>query len=374
MTPERLLQAKILIIEDDRISLRLLKGILIDAGFSNIKTLVKASLACALYQEYQPDLVVLDLHLPDGDGFTIMQDLAKLDPGDYLPVLVITGDGDRAVHLRALAAGAKDFLTKPYDRSNVLLRCRNLLEVRMLHNEVRHKNVTLEQMVSERTAELQKSRIDVIQRLGFAAECRDTETGLHIIRMSRSAQLLAREMGLDAEECELIFSTSPLHDIGKIAIPDQILLKEGPLTPDEWKIMRMHAEIGGDILSGGDSAFLIMAEQIARTHHEKWDGSGYPKGLKGENIPLVGRICAICDVFDALTSERPYKKAWPVEDAVQEIKKLSGTHFDPQVVSAFMKVLPHIKEATHDVEARSNLNLRKPLRERALREAEAKVK
>jgi putative two-component system response regulator len=370
MTPERLLKAKILIIEDDRTSMRLLKGILTDAGFSNIKTLVRAASAQALYQEYQPDLVILDLHLPDGDGFTVMRDLAKLDPDDYLPVLVITGDGDRGVHLRALAAGAKDFLTKPYDRSHVILRCRNLLEVRMLHNEVRHKNVTLEQMVLERTNELRKSRIDVIQRLGFAAECRDTETGLHIIRMSRSAQLVACELGLSEEECELILSTSPLHDIGKIAIPDQILLKEGPLSPEEWKIMRMHAEIGGDILSGGDSAFLEMAEQIARTHHEKWDGGGYPKGLKGEEIPIVGRICAVCDVFDALTSERPYKKAWPVDEAVLEIKKLAGTHFDPCVVSAFVKVLPRIKEVTRDVEARSNPDQRKPLREKVFHGSE----
>lgn len=366
MTPELLLKAKILIIEDDRTSMRLLKGILTDAGFSNIKTLVRAASAQTLYQQYQPDLVILDLHLPDGDGFTVMRDLAKLDPDDYLPVLVITGDGDRAVHLRALAAGAKDFLTKPYDRSSVILRCRNLVEVRMLHNEVRHKNIDLEKLVLERTNELRKSRIDVIQRLGFAAECRDTETGLHIIRMSRTAQLVAKELGLSEEDCELVLSTSPLHDIGKIAIPDQILLKEGPLTPEEWKIMRMHAEIGGDILSGGDSAFLEMAELIARTHHEKWDGSGYPKGLKGEGIPLVGRICAVCDVFDALTSERPYKKAWPVDEAVLEIKKLSGAHFDPCVVNAFLKMLTQIKDVTRDVEARSNDAERRPLREKAL--------
>lgn len=344
MNPEKLLSARILIIEDDRVSLKFLKQILTDAGFVNIRSLVRAANVVAVYEEYKPDLVILDLHLPDGDGFTLMKDLARIDLEDYLPVLVITSDSDRVVHLRALAVGAKDFLTKPFDRSNVLLRCRNLLEVRMLHNEVRQKNENLEQIVAQRTAELQRSRVDVIQRLGYAAECRDTETGMHIIRMSHMAKLLAQEIGLSQEECELIFSTSPLHDVGKIAIPDQILLKQGPLTPEEWKIMRMHAEIGGDILSGGDSAFLKMAELIARTHHERWDGSGYPKGLKAEEIPLVGRICSICDVFDALTTDRPYKRAWSFDEAMGEIKKLSGIHFDPEIVKAFIKILPKIQK------------------------------
>ncbi len=349
MNPEKLLSARILIIEDDRVSLKFLKQILIDAGFLNIRSLVRAANVVSVYEEYKPDLVILDLHLPDGDGFTLMKDLARVDQDDYLPVLVITSDSDRVVHLRALAVGAKDFLTKPFDRSNVLLRCRNLLEVRMLHNEVRQKNENLEQMVAQRTAELQRSRVDVIQRLGYAAECRDTETGMHIIRMSHMAKLLAEEIGLSQEECELIFATSPLHDVGKIAIPDQILLKQGPLTPEEWKIMRLHAEIGGDILSGGDSAFLKMAELIARTHHERWDGSGYPKGLKAEEIPLVGRICSVCDVFDALTTDRPYKKAWSFDEAMCEIKKLSGKNFDPDIVKAFVKILPKIQKLSDQI-------------------------
>lgn len=349
MDPEKLLSARILIIEDDRLSMKLLKQILIDAGFSQIRSLVRVANATTVYQEYKPDLVLLDLHLPDGDGFSLMKDFARLDPEDYLPVLVITSDIDRVVHLRALASGAKDFITKPFDRSNVLLRCRNLLEVRMLHNQVKQKNENLEQMVRQRTHELQRSRVDVIQRLGYAAECRDTDTGLHIIRMSRMAQILAEEMGFSQKECELILATSPLHDVGKIAIPDQILLKPGPLTPEEWKIMRMHAEIGGDILSGGDSDFLAMAELIARTHHEKWDGTGYPKGLKEEEIPLVGRICAICDVFDALITDRPYKKAWSMEEAIEEIKKLSGIHFDPKVVRAFIKILPRLKKMSEQI-------------------------
>jgi putative two-component system response regulator len=288
-----------------------------------------------------------------------MNHLHKDFPGEYLPVIVISSDADENIHLRALSAGAKDFLGKPYDRAKVILRCRNLIETNLLHNEVKEKNKNLAQTIRERTAELHQSRLDVIRRLGYAAEYRDTDTGDHIVRMSTYCEALARKLEMNDEECELILATSPLHDVGKIAIPDSVLLKPGALTPQEIDIMRSHAEIGAEILSGGTSPFLKMAETIALTHHERWDGKGYPRGLKGEDIPFVGRICAVCDVFDALTSERPYKKAWSFDAAVKEIKRMIGVNFDPKVADAFIHILPKIKEISRDVNSVNRRSVRR---------------
>lgn len=365
VTPEKILGARVLIVEDDKASTRLLKGILEDSGFTSVRSMPDARKIVDTYKSYKPDLVILDMNLPEIDGFEAMKRLKAIDGEDYLPILVISGSDDHEhMHLRALSAGAKDFLTKPYDRSKVLLRARNLIEVSLLHSEIKDKNRNLEAIVAERTKELRDSRIDVIRRLGYAAEYRDTETGQHIVRMSRFAAALAAELGMNPEDCELVLTTSPLHDVGKIAIPDRILLKNGPLSSEEWEIMKTHTEIGGRILSGGESAFLKMAETIAMTHHERWDGAGYPRGLAGEKIPLVGRICAVCDVFDALTSERPYKRSWSFEDAVKEIKRLDGSYFDPKVVSAFMKVLPKIKAISKEVDMMSAQSVKEALKKR----------
>ena len=345
-----ILNANILIVEDDKLSRKLLTKILSSTGFKNIHAVPNANNFLKLYDQLQPDLVILDLNLPGIDGFQAMQRLREDRPDAFLPVLVISSDDEEHVHLRALASGAKDFLGKPYNRPKVLVRCRNLIETHLLYKELRGKNQELEDKVRDRTRELRDSRLDVIRRLGYAAECRDSDTGDHIIRMSRYCACLARAMGMSEEDCELVLATTPLHDVGKIAIPDSILLKPGPLTPEEWNVMKTHAIIGGEILSGGDSSFLKMAEEIARTHHERWDGKGYPAGRKGTEIPLVGRICSVCDVFDALTSDRPYKKAWMVDDAVKEIKKMSGTYFDPDVVDTFMAILPEIRTIKKDVD------------------------
>ncbi|MBF0618840.1 MAG: response regulator [Candidatus Omnitrophica bacterium] len=350
LTSEQILNAKILIVEDDKLSRLLLKNILSSAGFKNIRALPNATRILRIYASYKPDLLVLDLSLPKVDGFRVLQQLKEQNPDDYLPVLVISQEMDDGVHLRTLAAGAKDFLSKPYDRPKVILRAKNLIEVRLLHNEVRDKNKDLEKVIRSRTQELRDTRLDVIRRLGYAAECRDSDTGQHIVRMSRYCAALAKAMGMNDEECDLVLTTSPLHDIGKIAIPDSVLLKPGQLTAEEWQVMKTHADIGGELLSGSDSTFLRMAETIARTHHERWDGSGYPRGLKGEDIPLVGRICAVCDVFDALTSDRPYKKAWSAEDALKEIRRLSGTHFDPRIVQVFFDILPDIRSIRREIE------------------------
>ena len=351
ISPEAILQARILIVEDDKVSRTLLEKILVSSGFMNVRAIPNAGRIRAIYKKFIPDLLILDLNLPGLDGFKVMQQLMQDHADDYLPILVISSENDEKIHLRALAGGAKDFLNKPYDRPKVLLRARNLIEVRLLYRELWGKNDELEQKVRERTTELRESRLDVIRRLGFAAECRDNETGQHIVRMSRYCACLARAMGMSNEDCELILATTPMHDVGKIAIPDAILLKQGPLSPQEWEVMKTHPSVGAEILAGADSPFLRMAEMIARCHHEKWDGSGYPHKLKGEAIPLPARICAVCDVFDALTSDRPYKKAWAVEDAAKEIKKLSGTHFDPVIVDTFVAILREILLIKRDVEA-----------------------
>jgi len=357
-TSQDILNARILIVEDDKVSRQLLTRILSSTGFKNIHSAPNANHLLKLYGQIDPDLLILDLNLPGVNGFQALQRLREKYPDAFLPVLVISSDDEEHIHLRALASGAKDFLGKPYNRPKVLVRCRNLIETHLLYKELRGKNQELEDKVRERTRELRDSRLDVIRRLGYAAECRDSDTGDHIIRMSRYCTCLARAMGMSEEECELLLATTPLHDVGKIAIPDRILLKPGPLTQEEWDVMKTHAIIGGEILSGGESSFLKMAEEIARTHHERWDGKGYPAGRKGNDIPLVGRICAVCDVFDALTSDRPYKKSWTVDDAVKEIRKMSGTYFDPDVVAAFTAILPEIRSIKKDVDALAHQVLR----------------
>lgn len=341
-------KAKILIVDDEPTSIRLLTKILSDAGYTNIKSTRDPKKVQKLYNDIQPDLLVLDLHMPHMEGFKIMDQLkASHSEDDYLPILVISQERNRVIQFSALEAGAKDFLVKPYDSIEVLLRIRNFLEIRMLHQKMSEQNLVLEKKVKERTEQLYQTEKDVIQRLSRAVEYRDSETGTHTFRMSEYAYYLAEAVGMGPTECEIISTACSLHDIGKIGIPDSILQKPGKLTPDEWEVMQTHTTIGGELLAGSDSKFLKLGKEIALTHHEKWDGSGYPKGLKGEKIPLVGRICGLCDVFDALTSVRPYKEAWSWDDALEEIKKGSGSHFDPAIVDCFFRILPKIQEI-HD--------------------------
>jgi putative two-component system response regulator len=343
ITDEQILNAKILIVDDQVLSVRLLMEIFRKAGYKNLAYTNDSRQASKLYREVRPDLMVLDLNMPHMDGFQVMAQLKEIEGSSYLPVLVLSNEENQVVRLLALESGAKDFLNKPFDRIEVLIRIRNLIEVRMLHNETKDQNKILEEKVKGRTQELYDTQIDVIQRLGRAVEYRDSETGMHTLRMSHYAACLSAKAGLSTEKCELILIASPLHDIGKIGIPDSILQKPGKLTPEEWKIMQTHTTIGAELLSGSNSKFIRMAREIALNHHEKWDGSGYPNGLKGEDIPLVGRICCLCDVFDALTNKRPYKKAWSLEETLEEIKKGSGSHFDPNLVKCFFAILPQIK-------------------------------
>ena len=251
---------------------------------------------------------------------------------------------DTETRLKAIKAGAKDFVNKPFIMEEMLARINNLLEVRMLHNSLHNEKRSLETQVVESSEELRQYQVEIIHRLARAAEYRDNETGMHVIRISKLCERLAQGHGLNDHECHLIRHASPMHDIGKIGIPDQILLKAGKLSAKEWSIMKTHADIGALILSGSESEFLQMAEIIAGSHHERWDGNGYPRGLKGEEIPLVSRIVTVCDVFDALTSDRPYKQAWTIEDTVDEMEKQRGKLFDPNVLQTFMDLLPEMVE------------------------------
>ena len=337
-------EAKILVVDDVEANVVLLDRMLRGEGYKNVYSITDPCLVEDLYRFHRFDIVLLDLNMPEMSGFEVMEKLKEIEGDDYAPILVLTAQSDRDTRLQALEHGARDFIGKPFDRIEVLTRIRNMLEVRLLHNQIRDQNRILEHKVNERTQELNDTRLEIIRRLGRAAEYRDNETGLHIIRMSQFSACLAQASGMGSDDCEMLLNASPMHDIGKIGIPDRILLKPGKFEPEEWEIMKTHARIGAEILSGHQSPLLEMARCIALSHHEKWDGTGYPYGLSGENIPLVGRIVALCDVFDALTSERPYKKAWETQAALDYISENNGKHFDPNLVRLFFKILPQILE------------------------------
>ena len=330
--------ARILVVDDEEANVRLLERALGEAGYRNVQSTTDPRQVSSMVVEFKPDLILLDLLMPHVDGFEVMRSLELLLPGgSYIPVLVLTGDATRETRQLALASGANDFLTKPFDIDEVLLRIRNMLEVKLLHEQLRDKNEALEHHVRTRTRELEEAQIETFERLALAAEYRDDITGQHTRRVGRTAALIAGRLGLPESSRELIQRASGLHDVGKIGVPDGILLAERRLTPEEFEVVKTHTAIGARILSESRSPLLRMAEEIALTHHERWDGAGYG-GLVGNAIPLSGRITAVADVFDALTHERPYKEAWTVEAAVAFIESERGGHFDPAVVDAFLHV------------------------------------
>ncbi len=335
-------KASILIVDDEPSNVRLLEKILATAGYHNVVGTQDPIQSLTLYQEHNSDLILLDIDMPKLDGYGVMEKLNTLTNKHLPPILVLTAQHMQSYRQRALDNGARDYVTKPFDANELLSRVRNLLEVQMAQKFMHHQNKILEQKVLERTQLIQQTRLHVVRCLGRAAEYRDNETGLHIIRMSKMAVMIAQAAGMDDEQCDLLLNAAPMHDIGKIGIPDYILLKPGKLTSEEWTKMQTHAQIGADILSGDESDLMSMAQNIALTHHEKWNGKGYPGGLEGEEIPLSSRVTALADVFDALTSERPYKKAWPLEQAVDLIKEESGQHFDPDLVRIFLDLLPEL--------------------------------
>lgn len=327
-------EARILIVDDELANVRLLEFILEDAGYTQVQSTMDSNEVLSLFRESPPDLLALDLTMPHPDGFEVMQLLKPhLAEEGYFPILILTADITPEFKLRALAEGGKDFVTKPFNAGEVLLRIENLLQARLRH-------VILGDAVRERTRELEVSQLETLQRLALAAEYRDDDTGLHTKRVGTNAACIARAMGLPGAQVDLLLLAAPLHDVGKIGITDAILLKPGKLTDEEFATMKEHTSIGGKMLSGSSSPWLQLAEEIALTHHERWDGKGYPCGLRGEAISLPGRIVAVADVFDALTHERPYKKAWPEAEAIAEIERQSGSQFDPRVVAAFLAT-PH---------------------------------
>ncbi len=332
-----ILQGRILIVDDQSANVLLLEKMLSGAGYVSVTSTTHPDEVCGLHQQNHYDLILLDLQMPIMSGFQVMEGLRKIEPDGYLPVLVITAQPGHK--LRALESGAKDFVTKPFDRSEVLLRVRNMLEVRLLNRELRKYSEELEQRVQARTADLQANYLETVLALIRAAEHKDEDTGLHVRRIGHYSRELAGMLGLDAQCRDQIFCASPMHDVGKIGIPDNILQKPGALTPEDWSIMKAHTVMGAKILGAGKSPYLRMGAEIALHHHERWDGGGYPHGIGGEIIPVVARIVNICDIYDALRSKRPYKSALDHLAVVDILTHGNGRtepkHFDPAVFSAF---------------------------------------
>lgn len=338
-------QSKVLIVDGTPQDVFRLTGIFRSADYGQVEVRQEKREVLDYVHESQPDLLVLDLTADGRKGFEILRALPSATNNVFLPVLVITSQSDHAAREAAMLLGATDFITYPYLAFDVVLRARNLIQTRHLHQERQERHRLLECEVAERTQgleiaqhELKSARLDVIERLARAAEHHDDDTGAHTRRVAHTCRRIAEKLGLCPQQTELIFRAAPLHDVGKIGISDVILLKPGKFTPEEFDIMKRHCEIGAQLLSDGRSDFLEMARVIALTHHERYDGTGYPQGLKGEEIPLAGRILAVADVYDALTSERPYKKAWPFEEARAEIERQSGRHFDPNIVRVFLEL------------------------------------
>lgn len=344
ISQQEITQGKILVVDDNPANIQVVKGLLKKFGFHKITTSTNALEVTALYKEIGFDVILLDIHMPLMDGFQVMQQLHAQHPEDYIPVLVLTADTSTEIKQKSLAHGAKDFLSKPFDKDEVYARVRNIMHVSLLQKALKEQNCILEIKVRERTRQLEETHVKLIQCLGRAAEYRDNETGMHVLRIGKMTQALGARLGLSEQECLTISQASPMHDLGKIGITDHVLMNPGKLDAEQWAHMQTHTQIGGDILRSVGGELLDTAAIIAETHHEKWDGSGYPKGLKEKEIPLITRITTVCDVFDALMSERPYKKPWTLDQAVTYLIENAGRHFDPDVVEEFICILPQIVE------------------------------
>ncbi len=304
------------------------------------------------------DLVLVDGNMPVLDGFALAERMRAQDEYAHLPIVMVSGLTDQRDRRRALEVGVNDFVSKPVDPEELELRARWLVELKVTHDRLRARNAELERMVTVRTEALRaaidetsraqhnthEAHLDTIRRLTIAAEYRDADTAGHIERIGLYSEVVAGVLGLAPGEVASIRHAAPMHDVGKLGVPDRILLKPGALDEDEWQIMRSHASVGARILAGSSSAVIQMGERIALSHHEKWDGSGYPQGISGEQIPCEGRICAVVDVFDALTMDRPYRKALGEEQVLGMLKADSGAHFDPDILDAFFTALPRIRE------------------------------
>jgi putative two-component system response regulator len=349
-----------MVVDDELLNLKLIAAMLKPQGYEVI--LCNNGHEClAKARENPPDIILLDIIMPELNGFEVVAQLKAEEKFSLIPIVMVTALQDVNDRVKALEVGADDFLSKPVDRMELRARVRSLLKVKAYNDHMVNYRQELESEVRRRTIEIQEANkklavaheklrgasLETIFRLSRAAEFKDEDTGAHIISMSRISARLAAKCGLSPATVESILYASPMHDIGKIGIPDRILLKNGPLNDEEWTVMRMHTIFGGKILENSDIGFLRLGEVIALTHHEKFDGSGYPKGLKGRQIPLAGRVVAVADVFDALMSRRPYKPAFTPEQATNIIFEGRGKHFDPDVVDAFMNDIPEILRIWH---------------------------
>jgi putative two-component system response regulator len=345
---ESLYSARILIVDDDADTLAICATLLQMAGYTNIITALDSRQVLARFVEDDPDIVIIDIMMPYVNGFQLLELLHKSQPeGLSLPVLLTTALPTAEMRHAALLKGAVDLIGKPFHAEDFVLRVRNLLRIRLAFRDVQEQNRVLFEELVKRSdelvdyqLELDETQLEVIARLAHAGEQHDDETGKHTHRVAITSGLIAQQLGFSAGRMEVLQRAAPLHDVGKIGVPDSILRKPGRLTEEEIRFMQQHCQIGSDLLSGGRSEIVQLAECIAMSHHERWDGRGYPLGLVGETIPIEGRILAVADVFDALTHERSYKKAWSIAEANEEIGRQAGQQFDPQVVASFLQ-LPH---------------------------------
>jgi len=337
--------AHILIIDDNETNLEIVQELLIVAGYTQVEILSDPTIAVATILSEMPALVLLDLHMPKVTGYEILGELSlKLPQSACVPILVFTADSTPAARQKALDLGANDFITKPIDNLELTLRVRNFLRMRNMHQAIHNENLALEERVRQRTADMDLAREEGLQCLARALEYRDDATGGHVRRVGIMSANLADGLGLSNSLVQLIGLAAPLHDLGKIGISDSLLLKPGRYTPEEFDVMKRHTVLGATIVNDCRSPVLRMVREISLCHHEKWDGSGYPHGLRGSEIPISCRIVAVADMFDALTTERPYKAAWSHSEAVAEIVRQSGKHFDPAIVEIFVELYGSVRE------------------------------
>jgi putative two-component system response regulator len=338
----------ILVVDDEDLNLRVIEAMLLPLNYEVVLAR-DGEEALAKVRDISPDVILLDIMMPKLDGFEVARRLKEGEKTKTIPVVMVTALSEVNDRVKALQAGADDFLSKPVEKTELRARVQSLLKVKAYNDHLLTYQSELETEVAKRTEQLRQAferikavSLETVYRLSRAAEYRDEDTGAHLQRMSHYAAAVSRHMGLDESMVENILYAAPMHDVGKIGIPDHILLKPAKLNPDEWEIMKQHAIIGAQILDGSDVEVIKLGEVVARTHHEKWNGSGYPVGLKGEEIPLPGRIAAISDVFDALTSKRPYKGPFSLEKSFSIIQEDRGKHFDPDVVDAFFSLKDEI--------------------------------
>lgn len=376
---DALRKSKIMIIDDEQLVIRVVRRFLSSDGYENFITLTDPRDALETIDREHPDVVLLDIMMPHVTGLDLLQVRQKAAKMQHIPFIILSASSENQIKRDALQFGATDFLSKPVDPSELVLRVQNALTVKRHHDYLANYAIELERQVRERTRQIEKSREQIIHCLARAAEYRDNETGEHVIRVGKYCNLIAAQLGFGPEYCREIELAAQLHDVGKIGIPDSILLNPGKLNADEFDLMkthcgvgmqimeplaegagervRRHTSMGGFIMDGVDSPMLELAATIARTHHEKWDGTGYPYQLKGENIPIEGRICCVADVYDALCSERPYKPKFPIQKCLEIMLSERGTRFDPEVLDAFFERIDDIEVVRKSLDDTDNIKI-----------------